>query len=295
MGEISPSAYGGIIMATFTNMATLSFNGSQVNSNTVTGTITQVLSASKASVEGTYYPGDTVTFIVSITNSGTTAFTDLTITDDLGGYTYNGSTVYPLTYVEGSAKLYVGSEAQAAPTVSAGPPMVISGLSIPASSGAVLIYQARAGSYAPLGLEEYITNTITVTGTGISDLTASATTNFDTQPRLAISKCLSPTVVAENGQITYTFTLQNYGPTAVTGDGNAVITDTFDPALDITSVTFNGTGWTAGTQYTYDASTGVFATQEGYVTVPAATYTQTANGTWTTDPGVSTLIVVGNI
>lgn len=282
-------------MATFTNMATLSFNGNQVNSNTVTGTITQVLAAAKTSVEGTYYPGDTVTFIVNIVNSGTTAFTDLTITDDLGGYTYNGSTVYPLTYVEGTAKLYVGGEAQSAPTVTAGPPMVVTGLSVPANSSAVLVYQARANSYAPLGLEESVTNTITVTGTGISDLTASAVTNFDTQARLTISKCLSPTVVAENGQVTYTFTLQNYGPVAVTTTDDAVITDTFDPALDLSSVTFNGISWTSGTQYTYDDTTGVFTTQEGYITVPAATYTQTTNGTWTTDPGVSTLVVVGNI
>lgn len=282
-------------MATFTNMATLSFNGNQVNSNTVTGTITQVLAAAKTSVEGNYYPGDTVTFIVNIVNSGTTAFTDLTITDDLGGYTYNGSTVYPLTYVEGTAKLYVGGEAQSAPTVTAGPPLVVTGLSVPANSSAVLVYQARANSYAPLGLEESVTNTITVTGTGISDLTASAVTNFDTQARLTISKCLSPTVVAENGQVTYTFTLQNYGPVAVTAADDAVITDTFDPALDLSSVTFNGVSWTGGTQYTYDDTTGVFTTQEGYVTVPAATYTQTANGTWTTDPGVSTLVVVGNI
>lgn len=282
-------------MATFTNMATLSYNGNQVNSNTVTGTITQVLAAAKTSVEGTYYPGDTVTFIVNIVNSGTTAFTDLTITDDLGGYTYNGSTVYPLTYVEGTAKLYVGGEAQSAPTVTAGPPLVVTGLSVPANSSAVLVYQARANSYAPLGLEESVTNTITVTGTGISDLTASAVTNFDTQARLTISKCLSPTVVAENGQVTYTFTLQNYGPVAVTAADDAVITDTFDPALDLSSVTFNGVSWTGGTQYTYDDTTGVFTTQEGYVTVPAATYTQTANGTWTTDPGVSILVVVGNI
>lgn len=282
-------------MATFTNMATLSYNGNQVNSNTVTGTITQVLAAAKTSVEGTYYPGDTVTFIVNIVNSGTTAFTDLTITDDLGGYTYNGSTVYPLTYVEGTAKLYVGGEAQSAPTVTAGPPLVVTDLSVPANSSAVLVYQARANSYAPLGLEESVTNTITVTGTGISDLTASAVTNFDTQARLTISKCLSPTVVAENGQVTYTFTLQNYGPVPVTAADDAVITDTFDPALDLSSVTFNGVSWTGGTQYTYDDTTGVFTTQEGYVTVPAATYTQTANGTWTTDPGVSTLVVVGNI
>ena len=36
----------------------------------------------------------------------------------------------------------------------------------------------------------------------------------------------------------------------------AVITDTFDPILNITGVTFNGTAWTSPEDYTYDAATG---------------------------------------
>lgn len=282
-------------MATFTNMATLSFNGSQVNSNVVTGTITQVLSAGKTSLEGTYYPGDTVTFILNIVNSGSTAFTDLTITDDLGGYTYNGGTVYPLTYEADSLRLYIGGQTQAAPTVAAGPPLVISGLSIPAGSNALLVYQARANGYAPLGLEAAVTNTITVTGDGITAVSAAAVTDFDTQPRLTIGKSLDPTVVPENGQVTYTFTIQNQGPVAVTLGDDAIITDTFDPILDISSVTFNSASWTEGTQYTYDTGTGAFATAQGSITVPAASYTQNADGTWATVPGTSTLVVVGNI
>ena len=48
--------------------------------------------------------------------------------------------------------------------------------------------------------------------------------------------------------------------------------------------------------YTYDATTGRFATVAGKVTVPAATYTQdAATGVWTTAPGSSTLTVTGTL
>lgn len=41
-------------MAQFTNQASISYNGVTANSNIVTGEITQVLTASKTSVSGSY-------------------------------------------------------------------------------------------------------------------------------------------------------------------------------------------------------------------------------------------------
>ena len=43
-----------ISMAQFTNQASISYNGVTANSNIVTGEITQVLTASKTSVSGSY-------------------------------------------------------------------------------------------------------------------------------------------------------------------------------------------------------------------------------------------------
>ena len=74
-----------------------------------------------------------------------------------------------------------------------------------------------------------------------------------------------------------------------------MVTDSFDPILDPIAVTFNGTLWTAGANYTYTVATGQFASIAGEITVPAATYTQNPDGTWTITPGVSTLTVTGTV
>ena len=283
-------------MASFTNMATLSYNGSQINSNVVTGELRDALAVTKTAVSGTYRPGDAVTYVVTLSNTGAAALTDLTITDDLGGYTAGGGTVYPLTYEAGTIHYYTGGTEQTAPAVTAGPPMTVTGVTVPAGGSATLVYQARVTEFAPPGLEGEIRNTVTVTGGGLAaPLTATATTAARTAPELSISKALCPAVVTGNGPLTYTFTVQNTGSTALTGEEGAVITDTFEPILTITGVAFNGTAWTSPEDYTYDAATGAFATVAGKLTVPEATFTQNADGSWTTTPGQSILTVTGTV
>ena len=77
---------------------------------------------------------------------------------------------------------------------------------------------------------------------------------------------------------------------------NAVITDTFYPILTALTVTFNGTPWTQGIQYSYNEATGIFATAPGQITVPAATYTRDpVTGAYTVTPGIATLVVTGTI
>ena len=85
-------------MATFTNQATLTYNGQTTTSNVTVGELTETLTAAKTAVVPTYGTDGRVTYILSLVNSGTAPLTGLTITDDLGGYTFNGATVYPLAY-----------------------------------------------------------------------------------------------------------------------------------------------------------------------------------------------------
>ncbi len=284
-------------MAIFSNQATLTYNGNTTNSNIAYGEILEVLTATKTAVEGTYGPGDLVTYVVTLRNTGATALTGLTVTDDLGGYTFGAGTVYPLTYETGSVQLFVDGVPQAAPAVTAGPPLGITGITVPAGGDTVIVYQARANSFADPTAGGTIDNTITVTGGGITaPVTATATVTAAGEPVLTITKSISPAQVADNDRVTYTFVIQNSGNEPVTVTDNAAITDTFDPILTDLAVTFEGAAWTPGTNYTYNQAAGLFSTVPGQITVPAATYTQDpTTGAYTVTPGVVTLTVTGTI
>ena len=284
-------------MAIFSNQATLTYNGSSTNSNIVYGEILDVLVATKTAVEGSYTPGELVTYVVTLRNTGTAPLTGLIVTDDLGGYPFGGTTVYPLTYEAGSAALFVNGVPQAAPAVAPGPPLVFSNITIPAGGDAVLVYQARVNEFANPQEGGTIENTVTVTGDGLSaPVIATETVTVTIAPDLSITKSMSPTQVVDNNQITYTFVIQNSGNRAVIATDNAAITDTFDPKLSGITVTFNGAVWTEGVEYNYDETTGLFATVPGQILVPAASYTQDpVTGAYTTNPGIATLVVTGTI
>ena len=283
-------------MAQFTNQAQLSYNDSVTNSNIAVGELLEVLSASKTAVMDDYVRNDDITYIISIVNSGATPFTGLTVTDDLGAYTFNETTLVPLTYVDGSARYYVNGILQSAPTVESGDTLVISGINIPAGGNAIIVYEARANQYAPLDVDGVITNTAVISGGGISTpITTSETVSTEDTPELTITKSVSPVPVAENGVLTYTFIIQNSGNTAAGADANVVVTDTFNPILSNLTVTLNGATLPAES-YTYNEATGEFATVAGSITVPAATFTQDeTEGYFIINPGVTTLTVSGTV
>lgn len=283
-------------MARFTNQAQLSYNNSITNSNIVVGEILEVLAATKTAVRDRYGQNDTVTYIISIINSGAAAFSGITVTDNLGAYSFGTETLTPLTYVEGTIRYYINGALQAAPSVTAGPPLIISGITIPAGGNAVLVYEAAVNQFAPLTLEGEITNTAVISGGGITALTVTETVTAETEPLLTITKSVNPVPVTENGLLTYTFLIQNSGNEEAGAASGAVITDVFDPILSNLTVTFNGSIWTEGTDYTYDETTGLFSTIAGRVIVPAADYVQDPeSGSWIINPGVSVLTVSGTV
>lgn len=285
-----------MLMATFTNQATLTYNGNIITSNIATGEIIEVLSATKTAVIDTYSRDSQITYVIQIVNSGSTAFSGITLNDNLGAYTFDASTLVPLNYVDGSVRYYVNGVLQAVPTVSTDAGLSISGISVPASGNATIIYVVETNQYAPFGAADSITNTAVLSGNGFSDITVSETVTPVSEAVLSITKTLSPTTVTENGRLTYTFTIQNAGNAAVTAADNVTITDTFDPVLTDIVVTFNGTAWTENTNYTYSETSGEFASVDGQITVPAATYSQDPlTGAWSIEPGVSVLTITGTI
>ncbi len=284
-------------MAIFTNQATLSYNDNVVNSNIVTGEIVQVLSVSKNALSDTYERDKTMTYIINIVNSGDSDFTGLTVTDNLGAYAFNTSTLVPLTYVDGSIRYFIKGDLQSQPTVTAASPLTISDITVPANGNATIVYSATVNEFAPLDGEAGIENTATVNGRGLSSpITAEETVALRTGPILSITKAVCPLSVPENGSLTYTFVIRNNGFTAATAADSLIVSDTFDPKLSITNVTLGGTTLTPTTDYTYNADTGNFATVAGTITVPAATFTQdTTTGAYSVTPGSVVLTVTGTV
>lgn len=284
-------------MATFFNQATLSYNDTIIDSNIVTGELVEVLSATKTALPSTYEAGDSITYVVSIVNAGSNALTDLTVTDNLGAYTFNTQTLVPLTYESGSVRYYSNGVLQPAPTVADTNPLTITGLSVPANGNVLLVYQASVNQFAPLSLESAITNVAVISGDGLTtDITVSDTITAASELDLTISKSICPDTVVDNGEITYTFVIQNTGSIPATVADNVVVTDTFNPILNPIAVTYNSTPWTSPANYTYNTTTGLFQTVAGEITVPAATYTQDpVTGQWTIVPGVTVLRVTGTV
>lgn len=280
---------------TFTNQATLTYNGTQVLSNIAVGRLESTLSVTKNAVGTTYAAGEVITYVIPIVNSGTAPAADLTLTDDLGAYPFGTGTVQPLSYIDGSVQYYVNGVLQPAPAVTTTDGLEITGISVPAKGDAAIVYSAQVNAYAPLDVGAQITNTVNISGSAKTTLQGQDVLSVTEAPLLTLDKNVSPVPVTEDDLLTYTIRLSNSGNTAVTDADNAVISDTFDPLLSNITVELDGAPLSAA-DYTYDAEGGDFATNAGVITVPAATYTQDPDtGAWTTVPGTATLTVSGSV
>jgi uncharacterized repeat protein (TIGR01451 family) len=286
-----------VVDANFTNQATLRYGGKVISSNTVTGTFLRALTVEKSTIQDEYGRNDRITYLLSLINSSLDPLMNLTVRDNLGAYTFRAGLLFPLTYLTGTVQYYVDGVLQPAPTIAAGPPLTISGIQVPPNGNAMLLYEVMVNQFAPLQPNATIVNQVTVQGGGLSaPAFASNSILAENSLVLTISKSVSPSQVSDNGEVTYTFLLQNSGNRAAVAADNVIITDTFDPILENLSVSFNGTPWLEPTNYQYDPVTGQFQSLAGQITVPAASYTQDLiSGNWITHPGISILTVTGRL
>lgn len=298
-------------MATpFTNKAIISYNGVNSVSNTVSGEINDVLSINKTAVYNKYVRGDTVTFTVSLINLSNQAFTDLTITDDLGAYSFTPTgattpiTLRPLTYKTGSVSWFVDGVPQTTAltvTIATNGNLVISGVDVTAQGVGTgithVMYSAIINENAPIGTaaELKIENTVAASGTGITgDLKAKEEIFPEQKLDVTIEKGVSPTSVPENGTLTYTLTISNYGARASTVDDDVILTDTFIPYLANIDVKLDGITW-PDTNYNYGTD-GKFVTVTDALTLNAATITQnTTTGVWEITPSKRVLTISGKV
>ncbi len=275
-------------MAAFTNQAMLSYNGLTAVSNTVTGEILGAVSISKTAVSDSYSAGESLTYIISIINQGETALDPLTLTDDLGAFEAEAGKLTPLTYVSGSAELFINGVRQEEPVPQEESPLTFTGISIPAGGSAVLAYSALVNRFAPLAAGSSITNTVTA-----GSASASAAVRASEAPALSISKAISPASVTENGEVCYTFVIENTGCAEAGEDDELIFSDLFSPALTGLEASLDGTALSAGTDYTYEEGTGEFKTVPGALTVPAAEFILNPDGSVGVEPGRVTLTITG--
>lgn len=287
-------------MRNFTNQATLSFRNRPLSSNITTGVINEVLNVTKAAVEPQYSTGNDDTFVISLVNTGNTPLTGVTVTDNLGTYQPTEdepATATPLDYADGTVVSYANGVADPNVTASyADNTLTIENVTVPANGNTVIVYSARPNEFAPLNEGEFIRNTVTVTAPGNTPIEAESTITPVQEADLAISKSLTPQEVTENGNVTYTFTIQNFGNASPTPEDNVIFSDNFEPALENINVTYNGNTWTNGNQFNYDENTGVFETTPDAITVePATIRADESTGQRTIEPSISTLVISGRL
>lgn len=284
-------------MAVFSNQATLTYTGGTALSNVVTGEVLDRITVTKTAVGNTYEAGGTVTYVISLSSCGCCS-SPVEISDDLGAYPFGEEgTLVPLSYVEGSLLYYANGVLQETPDLTAGPPLTVNGIVVPAGGNVLLVYKATFNEYAPIAAGSCVTNTVTVSeGCLPEPIDASETVCIESRTALSIEKSLCPTTVCDDGKITYTFVISNAGNIPAVATDNLTVSDTFLPILTDITVTLNGDTLVAGTDYTYDEATGVFSTTPGRITVPAATVTQDPEtGAYSSLPGTATLIVTGKV
>lgn len=289
---------------TITNRATVSYSANGVAgsavSNLATTTLQGPLNITKASMESDYRANSRLTYILTLDNTASSPLTNVTVTDNLGTFSYQPDvsvpavSVTPLSYV-GPSRLYIdGTFSQLLTPAVSGDTITYTLPSIPANTTALIIYDVAANGNAPLTAESAITNTATAVATGFAEpVTATHTVTAASYADIRIIKSMTPDPVTEGSNLTYTFTIYNYGNTEA---DSVVLTDTFTPAPAAPlTVTVNGQEVPAS-DYTYAGGVFTLPAPAGTaITVPAATLTTGSTGAVTVSPGTTLITVTGII
>ncbi len=288
-------------MATIENFATVNYTSGGVAQTKVSNLaeigLESAVTLSKNSLDQTYDENSVITHIITITNTSASAVNDLVVTDNLGTFLYNTTELTPLVYSAPSLLLINGQDNTAQLTVddTQADSLVFSFPSLPAGATANIIYKAEVNEFAPLALGSSIVNTATLeSSSDCASATASETIEVDENANVSVFKQMTPNPVVCGETVTYTIRIYNYGNIPAE---NVQLTDAFDPAPTILSITRDGTAL-ATTDYSYNAGTLTIPETGGTttVTVPAATFTNDATtGAVIVTPGVVEYVITGTI
>ncbi len=216
----------------FTNAATVTWGppGGRIslNSNQVDITISPGGSLVVGKSDGVtqVYPGDVVTYTVSVTNTGNLPVHTIKITDTLGVNLSAINLVVPSTLGTGSC-----------PT----PSQCVVSLTSPLSAGTKVSFKIAAKVYnqTPTGGASYVYNNVTATGIDESSRPTASIYQDANQViavpifNMEIQKSVAPAQARVDENLTFRINVSNQGSEAVTA---ARVVDDFNDVLDIVSV-----------------------------------------------------------
>ncbi len=285
-------------MPTIENFATVRYTSGGVAATTVSNIaqidLTSSVTFDKRTVGSTYSEGDTVTYIMTVSNTSSAPLNTVSITDNLGTFTDQTGDLTPLTYVGPAILLVDGQDASANLTTdsSSSSQLIFTIPALAAGATANIIYTARVNEFAPLELDSAIVNEATLTtDSDCADGSASATVTVAPAADVSIFKQMSPNPVVCGDTVTYTIRLYNYGNIDAE---NVQLIDVFDPILTNITVSRNGV-LLEGTAYLYENGT-LTVPATATDTIPAATFTRDATtGEVVVTPGTVEYVITGVI
>lgn len=236
-------------MDNISNQATLLYNNTKTNSNTVKTQILSLydLSATVTPLLENYTPGNCITYISRIENTGSSTIYNLKIIDDLGNGTLNYITKSAKAFLNGTP-IHVKSK-----TNNDNVTFVISNVLNPGDN-VIIIFDVTSSATNP----KNITNTQSIFGNGGS-VTGStvdiipkptATVTLADYVSLNITKLASSNSIYDGDELNYTFEITNSGNNSATG---VTFSDSFPKGYKINSITLLSANST--TPVTYDPAT----------------------------------------
>ena len=275
------------------NSATLTYNSGENTGSAASNVVSTSLldsysiEAVKTSANDSWRPSENITYLVTVTNTGTQPWYAVEVSDDLGGATA------PLAYLANSALIVDGSSVTPVTPTSVNPLVIPAATVLQSGESVTVLYVAQVSGAIP-DTTQTITNTAQVTarqqsatGTVVTAVPApSVTLPREDFAQIDIVKTADKAVISSGDTLTYTFTIENSGNIPAT---NVVITDTLPAGFaiqSIQSVTDGVTTTYGATDYTVDAGNTLTLPTGGAQTITVPARDESGNG-------ITTVIVTG--
>ena len=257
-------------MAEILNSANVSYTFAGAGSQTeVSSNVTQTnvtysssISITKMALSSGFVPGENLSFMLRITNTGSDALTNIVVTDNLGvGSDPARSDLVPMEYVVGSAAQSSNHEPWETVSPSSTYPLTFEIASMASGDVVEITYSAQVlGSYCG----ETIISTATASADGVGGSVSDSAENTLTEASYAhivVAKSGSSESVTTGESFTYTVNLTNTGNIDATG---IVVTDNLPTDFVLGSVDMIQNGITT----TLEATD--YTLEDGLLTIPAS-------------------------